>query len=149
LEDATSETKDANLKEKKHLTNLELTWISRDDDDLDGREDEISLNGLQPHQSLKYLRVTGYSGVRFSNWFSTLTNLAKLFVYNCKKCQHFPPLYQLPYLRNLYISEMLGLEYMSDRDITDEISASLASLASSSTTFFPSLEWLRLFNCPI
>jgi hypothetical protein len=149
VKDATSETKAANLKEKKHLNKLLLRWNPMDDDDLDAREDEISLNGLQPHQSLKYLGVQGYGGVRFSNWFSTLTNLAKLFVYNCKKCQHFPPLYQLPYLRNLYISEMLGLEYMSDRDITDEISASLASLASSSTTFFPSLEWLRLFNCPI
>uniref|UniRef100_A0A2N9FTM3 Rx N-terminal domain-containing protein n=1 Tax=Fagus sylvatica TaxID=28930 RepID=A0A2N9FTM3_FAGSY len=87
VKDATSETKAANLKEKKHLTNLALRWNPRDDDDLDACEDEISLNGLQPHQSLK----------RFT------------------------------------------------RDITDEISA---SLASSSTTFFPSLESLSLFDCP-
>jgi Leucine-rich repeat (LRR) protein len=138
VKDATSETKAANLKEKKHLTDLVLRWNPRDDD-------EISLNGLQPHQSLKYLSVGGYGGVRFSHWLSTLTNLAKLSVYDCKKCQHFPPLYQLPYLRELYISDMLGLEYMSDQDITDEISA---SLASSSTTFFPSLESLYLSDCP-
>uniref|UniRef100_A0A2N9FIE1 Uncharacterized protein n=1 Tax=Fagus sylvatica TaxID=28930 RepID=A0A2N9FIE1_FAGSY len=138
VKDATSETKAANLKEKKHLTDLVLRWNPRDDD-------EISLNGLQPHQSLKYLSVGGYGGVRFSHWLSTLTNLAKLSVYDCKKCQHFPPLYQLPYLRELYISDMLGLEYMSDRNITDEISA---SLASSSTTFFPSLESLYLSDCP-
>jgi Leucine-rich repeat (LRR) protein len=145
VKDATSETKAANLKEKKHLTELVLRWNPRDDDDLDAREDEISLNGLQPHQSLKDLRVQGYGGMRFSNWLSSLTNLVALFVFNCKKCQHLPPLYQLPYLRNLYISDMLGLEYMSDRDITDEISA---SLASSSTTFFPSLELLYFKNCP-
>jgi Leucine-rich repeat (LRR) protein len=138
VKDATSEAKAANLKEKKHLTDLVLRWNPGDDD-------EISLNGLQPHQSLKYLSVGGYGGVRFSHWLSTLTNLAKLSVYDCKKCQHFPPLYQLPYLRELYISDMLGLEYMSDRDITDEISA---SLASSSTTFFPSLESLYLSDCP-
>uniref|UniRef100_A0A2N9FAC9 Rx N-terminal domain-containing protein n=1 Tax=Fagus sylvatica TaxID=28930 RepID=A0A2N9FAC9_FAGSY len=145
VKDATSETKAANLKEKKHLTELVLRWNPRDDDDLDAREDEISLNGLQPHQSLKDLRVQGYGGMRFSNWLSSLTNLVTLFVFNCKKCQHLPPLYQLPYLRDLFISDMLGLEYMSDRDITDEISA---SLASSSTTFFPSLELLYFKNCP-
>uniref|UniRef100_A0A2N9FAP2 Rx N-terminal domain-containing protein n=1 Tax=Fagus sylvatica TaxID=28930 RepID=A0A2N9FAP2_FAGSY len=144
VKDATSETKAANLKEKKHLNKLVLRWNPR----VRGREiseDEISLNGLQPHQSLKCFIVRGYGGVRFSNWFSSLTNLVTLAVYNCKKCQHLPPLYQLPYLRELRIEYMLGLEYMSDRDITDEISA---SLPSSSTTFFPSLEWLRLFNCP-
>jgi hypothetical protein len=145
VKDATSETKAANLKEKKHLNKLELRWNPRDDDDLNACEDEISLNGLQPHQSLKCLSVREYGGVRFSNWFSTITNLASLYVYDCKKCQHFPPLYQLPYLRKLFIKKMLGLEYMSDRDITDEISA---SLASSSTTFFPSLESLCFWNCP-
>uniref|UniRef100_A0A2N9IVP7 Rx N-terminal domain-containing protein n=1 Tax=Fagus sylvatica TaxID=28930 RepID=A0A2N9IVP7_FAGSY len=46
---------------------------------------------------------------------------------------------------NKFGMDMLGLEYMSDRDITDEISA---SLASSSTTFFPSLEKLYLHDCP-
>jgi hypothetical protein len=118
---------------------------SEGDDGREISEDEISLNGLQPHQSLKCFIVRGYGGVRFSNWFSSLTNLVTLAVYNCKKCQHLPPLYQLPYLRELRIEYMLGLEYMSDRDITDEISA---SLPSSSTTFFPSLEWLRLHDCP-
>uniref|UniRef100_A0A2N9FIE2 NB-ARC domain-containing protein n=1 Tax=Fagus sylvatica TaxID=28930 RepID=A0A2N9FIE2_FAGSY len=66
VKDATSETKAANLKEKKHLNKLVLRWNPRDDDDLDAREDEISLNGLQPHQSLKYLR-SARSGSRLFN----------------------------------------------------------------------------------
>ena len=39
---------------------------------------------------------------------------------------------------------MDGLEYMTDGDMNDEISASLAS----PSTFFPSLQTLQLINCP-
>jgi hypothetical protein len=35
---------------------------------------------------------------------------------------------------------MTGLEYISNREISDEV--------STSTTFFPSLESLKLWNCP-
>ena len=40
---------------------------------------------------------------------------------------------------------MHDLEYMSERDITDEVSP---SMASSSITFFPSLMFLSLLSCP-
>ena len=55
-----------------------------------------------------------------------------------------PPLYQLPSLQQLHIREMNGLEYMTDGDINNEISTSLAS----PSTFFPSLERFYLENCP-
>ena len=87
--------------------------------------------------------MDGYMGVRFSSWLSFLTNLVELRIYNCKKCQYLPSLYQLPSLRELYIRDMDGLEYMTDGDMNDEISASLAS----PSTFFPSLERLILINC--
>ena len=55
-------------------------------------------------------------------------------------CQHLSPMYQLPNLRNLSLIDMHGLEYISDWEITEEISAS--------STFFPSLESLNLLICP-
>ena len=83
-------------------------------------------------------------GVRFSSWLSFLTNLVGLNIVDCKKCKYLPPLYQLPSLRRLRIWFMDGLEYMTDGDMNDEISASLAS----PSTFFPSLETLYLIECP-
>ncbi|XP_050262354.1 putative disease resistance protein RGA4 [Quercus robur] len=143
VKDASSEFKVANLKEKQHLSELELSWNLEGDDAVDTCDDENSMDGLQPHQSLKSLNVNGYMGVRFSSWLSFLTNLVELRIYNCKKCQYLPPLYQLPSLRQLIISNMDGLEYMTDGDMNDEISASLAS----PSTFFPSLEDLRIGGC--
>ncbi|KAM4097710.1 hypothetical protein ACJW30_07G022300 [Castanea mollissima] len=128
LKDATSEFKVANLKEKQRLSELKLKC----------QYDENSMDSLQPHESLKFLKVDGYMGVSVSSWLSFLTNLVDLNIDDCKKCQYLPPLYQLPTLRKLGIWHMDGLEYMTDGDMNDEISAS---------TFFPSLEILNLFDC--
>ena len=142
VKDAISETKAANLKEKQHLSDLSLSWNFRLDDVINAGDDKNLLDGLQPPQNLKYLYVGWYVGVRFSIWLSSLTNLTKLCIYCCNKCQHLPLLYQLPSLRDISLWEMHSLEYISDLDITNEVSA------SSLTTFFPSLESLALRECP-
>ncbi|XP_050261367.1 putative disease resistance protein RGA3 isoform X6 [Quercus robur] len=143
VKDASSEFKAANLKEKQHLSELELIWNLEGDYAVDTCDDENSMDGLQPHQSLKSLIMYGYMGVRVSSWLSFLTNLVDLYISDCKKCQYLPPLYQLPTLRVLQILDMDGLEYMTEGDMNDEISASLAS----PSTFFPSLEYLRISAC--
>ncbi|KAM4087785.1 hypothetical protein ACB094_07G022100 [Castanea mollissima] len=140
LKDATPEFKAANLKEKQRLSELILMWNPEGDDGVDASEsdDENSIDSLQPHESLKSLEVDGYMGVRVSSWLSVLTNLVELTIRNCKKCQYLPPLYQFPTLRKLIIWKMDGLEYITDGDMNDEISAS---------TFLPSLERLSLVEC--
>ncbi|XP_050260788.1 disease resistance protein RGA2-like [Quercus robur] len=143
VKDATPEFQAANLKEKQHLSELKLRWNPEGDDGVDAGDDENSMDSLQPHESLKSLEVDGYMGVRVSSWLSFLTNLVELTIRNCKKCQYLPPLYQLPSLRVLDIWNMDGLEYMTEGDMNDEISASLAS----PSTFFPSLQTLSLGNC--
>ncbi|XP_065630834.1 putative disease resistance protein RGA4 [Quercus suber] len=142
VKDAISETKAANLKEKQHLSDLSLRWNCRLDDVANAGDDENLLDGLRPPQNLKFLLVEWYGGVRFSIWLSSLKNLTALHIQHCKKCQHLPPLYQLPFLRNLSLFKMHSLEYISDLDITNEVSA------SSLTTFFPSLKSLNLLMCP-
>ncbi|KAK4564518.1 hypothetical protein RGQ29_006549 [Quercus rubra] len=143
VKDATSKFKDANLKDKQRLSELELYWNPEDYDGVRASDDENSMDSLQPHQSLKSLEVDGYIGVRFSSWLSFLTNLVELRICNCKKCKYLPPLYQLPSLRELSLRNMDALEYMTDGDMNDEISASLAS----PSTFFPSLKTLILVRC--
>ena len=96
------------------LTSLQtLKWNPEGDDN------ENSMDSLRPHESLKSLSVNGYMGVRVSSWLSFLTNLVDLSIFNCKKCQYLPPLYQLSNLRSLYIWGMDGLEYMTDGDMND------------------------------
>ena len=142
VKDATSEFKDANLKDKQRLSELILRWNPEGGDGVDASDDENSMDSLQLHESLKSLEVDGYMGVRLR--VSFLTNLVELIIGRCKKCQYLPPLYQLSTLRRLQISSMDSLEYMTDGDMNDEIFASLAS----PSTFFPSLETLWLLYCP-
>lgn len=132
LINANSESKAANLRGKRHLERLILRWDATDN--LNAHNDEMSLDGLQPNQNLKYLTVYGYGGVIFSSWLSSLTNLVNLMLHKCNRCQHLPQLSQLSSLKHLSLEYMFNLEYISDGDII-EVPASLLSL--------------RITNCPI
>nr|XP_023912640.1 putative disease resistance protein RGA3 [Quercus suber] len=139
VKDATSKAKAANLKDKQHLRKLELIWYEQLGNDVAVVcEDENLMEGLRPHQNLKMLNVLRYQGVRFPSWLPSLTGLVILQI-SKSMCQHLSPMYHLPNLRNLSLKDMDGLEYISDREITEEISAS--------STFFPSLESLKLLYC--
>ena len=138
------EAKAANLKDKQNLRNLKLSWNWEGNDGVDVCNEENLLEGLQPHHALKFLHVEGYMGARFSSWLPSLTSLVNLKIWK-SKVQHLPPLYQLPSLRHLDLRSMMDLEYISDQEITNDVSD---LLASSSTTFFPSLESLQLLDCP-
>jgi hypothetical protein len=140
LEDGNSESKAANLREKQHLECLILDW-GRESNLNANDNDEMLLEGLQPHQNLRELSVNSYWGVRFSSWLLFLTDLTDLNLYGCKRCRDLPPLSQLPSLKGLSIYWMDDLEYISEKDINEEVPV-------SSTPFFPSLNSLYIQNCP-
>lgn len=56
--------------------------------------------------SLQKLKICGYSGERFPNWFrgDSLVKIVFLEFSRCKFCSSLPPLGQLPSLKTLYIS---------------------------------------------
>ncbi|XP_030963388.1 putative disease resistance protein RGA1 [Quercus lobata] len=142
LEDVYSEPNAANLRAKQYLDRLSLLWHANDhyfcsDDDNDG--DEKLLEGLQPHQNLKFLSVNGYGGVRFSSWLSLLTNLVDLSITGCKRCQQLPRLSRLHSLERLSLHNMEVLEYISDGDINEEFHTS---------SLFPSLKSISIRRCP-
>ncbi|XP_075646227.1 putative disease resistance protein RGA1 [Castanea sativa] len=142
LEDVYSEPIAANLRAKQYLERLTLLWHANDLDfcsDDDNDSDEKLLEGLQPHQNLKFLSVRGYGGVRFSSWLSLLTNLVDLSITNCKRCQQLPRLSQLHSLERLSLTNMKVLEYISDGDINEEV---------PTTSFFPSLKTIHITDCP-
>ncbi|KAK4597685.1 hypothetical protein RGQ29_015272 [Quercus rubra] len=143
LSDASTETKNANLKEKQRLRALTLRWFRQDDADVDVESDEKSLEGLQPHRNLKTLWVIGYGGMKFPSWLSSLMYLVKFTLCNCLKFQHLPPLDQLSFLKSLKLQRLHALEYITDSGGKDKFSSSAISM-----TFFPSLKELVLWDCP-
>ncbi|PQM39721.1 putative disease resistance protein RGA3 [Prunus yedoensis var. nudiflora] len=141
------------LKEKRHLYLLTLHWMSieRENSDAVAEESDViikSMEALQPHSSLKQLVVDGYPGGRFASWFHSLTNIVNLILSHCDRCQHLPPLDHLPFLKSLEVSGLRNLEHISEDMVKDFASDEMMSAASPSTTFFPSLESLRLSHCP-
>ncbi|XP_050283938.1 putative disease resistance protein RGA4 isoform X2 [Quercus robur] len=143
LEETNSESIVVNLREKQHLEKLILKWYHQDQ--VDNNEDEKLLEDLQPHQNLKYLEVHQYKGVKFSSWVSSLINLVDLSIENCERCRYLPPLSHLPSVKSLTLDTMNDLEYISDNDMSKEVSASSTIL---STSFFPSLKSLTIEECP-
>ncbi|KAB1226142.1 putative disease resistance RPP13-like protein 1 [Morella rubra] len=100
------EALDANLKNKKYLEKLVLSWNDLECEDADILESQRSvLDNLQPHPNLKSLTVNYYSGGRFPDWVghNSFSNITSLQLKNCKYCCSLPPLGQLHSLQNLSI----------------------------------------------
>ncbi|TYJ12498.1 hypothetical protein E1A91_A11G355400v1 [Gossypium mustelinum] len=125
----------ANLKEKQHLRLLVLEWSS------DNEDDDKSLEDLQPHPNLKMLKVDGWKGdAKFPSWLSSLTNLVLISINGSSKFQHLPSFAQFPCLQELVISNLTELEYMEDNGPHGS--------QGKVESFFPSLTYLELNNCP-
>ncbi|XP_015882919.3 putative disease resistance protein RGA1 [Ziziphus jujuba] len=141
LENGIYDSKAAILKEKEHLTSLTLAW------DLDVPEDtaKYQLDLLEPPSNIKELLLVRYDGIEFSNWFSSLNNLVKFSLRNCK-CRHLPPLSHLSSLKVLILDQMTDLKCISNKYENNHPSSSSASAAAAA--FFPSLEELRLTELP-
>jgi len=124
------EAKAANLERKQYFRMLTLQWDPDfDDHDSDKviENDEQLLHNLQPYLNLKKLIINGYAGLRLSGWVSSLSNLVEVEIFNCKWCQHIPPLDQLPSLKKLSLQNLRALEYISN-DGNDVSSLSLERL---------------------
>ncbi|KAF2319587.1 hypothetical protein GH714_017255 [Hevea brasiliensis] len=119
------------LKDKSLLQSLSLS--SDRDDDANVQNEEMAFQNLQPHPNLKELEVSGYRGTRFPSWVSSLTNLVNIQLGN-SRCQHLPPLDQIPSLQRLEIWGLYDLEYIE--------------IEGQATSFFPSLKVLDLCACP-
>ncbi|XP_062152284.1 putative disease resistance protein RGA1 [Alnus glutinosa] len=129
------EARAANLERKQFLRILELRWLYHlepdylkdDSDDKANVNDEQLLQNLRPHPNLKELMIKGYAGERFSDWASSLSNLVKITISDCKWCQHIPPLDRFPFLKDLDLWNLSELEYISN-DACDVSSSSLRRL---------------------
>ncbi|QHN75858.1 Putative disease resistance protein [Arachis hypogaea] len=161
-----SEAEDANLKGKRDLTELSLSWFSINKTKSVVGEEEV-LEALQPHSTLKLLTISEYEGLQWPTWMqnnSATHNLVSLRLMDCGKCGHLPPVGKLPFLKELLVRCMDELQYIEEDESYDGVEAmpfpSLEELGLSylpnverlmkreTTHMFPSLSKLYICKCP-
>jgi hypothetical protein len=103
----------ARLIDKEHLQELSLSWndISVGLDPCIARRTEDVLEGLQPHENLKSLRITGYNGANSPTWLAGNVSIKMLQILRLEKCKEWRilPLQSLQFLRKLKMVRMWNL----------------------------------------
>ena len=162
---------EANIKNKEHLHELELAWGYHENNanSQDRGFDENVLDELRPHWNIKELTIKSYDGARFPSWMGDplLSNLARLELIGCTKCESLPSLGLLPSLRNLVIDGMHGVKRMGHEFYGDgcslqpfqsletlmldnmlELEEWSSGVEESGVREFPRLHELTIWNCP-
>ncbi|XVF83110.1 hypothetical protein PTKIN_Ptkin16aG0106600 [Pterospermum kingtungense] len=163
------DAKDANLKDKVKLRELEFIWKKHvyDKEALEEVEqDKEVLEQLEPHTNLEHLVISSYRSERFPEWVgrSSFSNVVSLELSDCKYCLSMPPLGQLSSLKSLSISGFHGVVTMGDEfyghcDASSEPFGSLETLrfedmpewevwSCSRDEAFSRLQQLSIRNCP-
>ncbi|OMP11692.1 Disease resistance protein [Corchorus capsularis] len=140
--DATS----ANLKMKQNLSSVSLAW--RTNGDLNENAEEV-LTSLQPHSSLKKLRIINYHGPKFPYWLMDLLvpNLVEISLENCNRCECLPPFGKLRFLKVLHITGIDALKCIDSSFYGEGAESSFPSLESLSLSDMLCLEeWRRANN---
>ncbi|RWR91775.1 putative disease resistance protein RGA3 isoform X1 [Cinnamomum micranthum f. kanehirae] len=128
---------EANLKAKKHVNSLKLSWSGDETVATKGNAKEV-IEILEPHSDLKELSVENYMGLEFPSWMmKRLTNLKKISLWSCKRCEQLPPLGQLDFLESLEIDTMDAVKHIVEFDGSHNFK-----------DLFPSLKDLHLRNMP-
>ncbi|XP_042958699.1 putative disease resistance RPP13-like protein 1 isoform X2 [Carya illinoinensis] len=161
---------DARLKDKKHLTNLELKW-----DPTTGNiseSDQITVLGnLQPNTNLKSLTIDNYGGKSLPDWLAhpSFSKIVNLYLRNCKYCHILPSFGQLHSLQTLSIIGFhgiarVGMEFYGSGSSTFKPFEALKVLKfqdmpdwenwlcfdseNEGEATFPRLEALHIIKCP-
>ncbi|KAG7950904.1 hypothetical protein I3843_13G140500 [Carya illinoinensis] len=126
------------LNDKMYLEELEFEW---NDENNISESQRTVLDSLQPHVNLKMLSINGHGGQRFSDWVGhhSFSNIATLYLFNCKHCSVLPPLGQLPSLQSLSIASFAEI---------DAVNRDFYGNSSSSTKPFGALKVLTFGNMP-
>jgi hypothetical protein len=159
-----SEAQAANLRGKKDLHELCLSWESHDGFTKPPTiSAEQLLEELQPHSNLKCLKINYYEGLSLPNWIIILSNLISLRLENCNKIVRLPLLGKLPSLKKLELRRMDNLKYLDDDESEDGMEVRVfpslvvlklrylpnmeGLLKVERREMFPCLSKLRIWNC--
>ncbi|KAK4285501.1 hypothetical protein QN277_002192 [Acacia crassicarpa] len=87
------EAESARLKEKQHLQQLLLVWGTYQRYFVSHKvvaEDELILERLHPHHTIKVLCIKGFGGERLPEWIGELLELQHLVLVNCEHLTSLP-----------------------------------------------------------
>ncbi|RYR75262.1 hypothetical protein Ahy_A02g009922 isoform A [Arachis hypogaea] len=112
--------------DKECIYYLLLKWSLGDDLVSSTERERDILDSLQPHNSLKYLRIKGYKGTIFPDWLGhcSYNNMTSVSLESCNNCCMLPSLGQLPSLKALSIRgfgqlKSVGIEFYKNEDDHD------------------------------
>ncbi|KAF8727005.1 hypothetical protein HU200_019499 [Digitaria exilis] len=129
-----ADAKAAKLGNKKKVARLTLRWT--DSDKEPQNSDKEVLEGLEPHDELKVLRIYSYSGGTCPTWMDKLKVIVEIELCACKKLEKLPAVWQLPALKVL---RLLGLPNFETWWGTSEVQGQKPT--------FPVLEKLLIREC--
>ncbi|PKU68931.1 Disease resistance protein RGA2 [Dendrobium catenatum] len=110
------EARNAQLCEKRRLTDLNLWWSNTYSRIID--LDENVLDNLQPPKCLRNLRINNYGGSRSAIWMNNVNpifNLEKIELRDCLECETLPPFGQLPILKSLTLYNMPKIKCLESK----------------------------------
>jgi len=120
--DLTNDAERANLRNKRKLGTLTVSWTSSCSSD-DLKNVETFLEVLLPPENLEVLEIYGYMGTKFPSWMvksmeSWLPNITSLSLGNIPNCICLPPLGLIPYLQSLELRCMSNVRSMGYEILT-------------------------------
>ncbi|KAH0461880.1 hypothetical protein IEQ34_009455 [Dendrobium chrysotoxum] len=152
------EARNAQLCDKRRLTDLSLCWSNTYAKDIN--LDEDVLDNLQPPKCLRNLRIYRYMGARSAIWMNNVNpifNLEKIELTDCLEWETLPPFGQLPFLKSMRLSNMLKVKWLESKvNGNDKYRAFPllerdwfeAGVAAEDGCLFPCLIELVLHGCP-
>ncbi|VAI40389.1 unnamed protein product [Triticum turgidum subsp. durum] len=154
------EANGAGLREKQHLKVLHLSWGVASSGDEYGRDmssgtDRLSvevIEGHEPHNNLKHLRISGYNGHLSPSWLANSISLQTLHIEGCGKLEILPSFEQLPFLRKLKLTEMPSMTEVSIPSLEELVLIQMPKLerfsCMSTRDLNSNLRVLKIQRCP-
>nr|AVK42829.1 truncated Sr21 [Triticum monococcum] len=149
---AKEEARAAMLTHKEHLETLSLSW-ENSSTSLQPEAAKVVLDGLQPHQNLKTLEITGYGGATPPTWLSSTFSVTSLQILHLEECREWQilPTHGMRSLRKLTLIRMNLME-ISVPSLEELILIGMPKLKKCTGSYGMELTYhlrvLMIKNCP-
>ncbi|PIN23640.1 Apoptotic ATPase [Handroanthus impetiginosus] len=142
------DVKDASLRCKNELDELQLTWGNDIDASQDRSSEEEVIELLQPHEGLRTLKVEFYGGSKFPSWIGdpAFHKLSSVRISSCSGCTFLPPLGQLPELKHLQVSGMPKVKCIGNEFYGSGVVVPFPNLKTLTFSDMPDLEKWTAFG---
>ncbi|XP_047063667.1 disease resistance protein RGA2-like [Lolium rigidum] len=146
------EARGSSLIDKEYLKTLSLSWEDSSMS-LQPQAAKNVLEGLQPHQNLKTLKITGYGGTTPS-WLSSTFSVISLEILHLEKCREWRilPTLEMPFLRKLTLIRMLNVMEISVPSLEELVLTDMPKLEKCTGSYGKELtsrlKVLMIRNCP-